>query len=60
MWQLALVQGPSVTIFAEGGSQRKQFDGFDAAVVALLKAGWEPFGADSGNLVVIWFRRRVS
>lgn len=59
MWTLALVQGPNVTIYAASGSQRKSFPDFAAAVSALLKEGWEPFSADSGNLVVVWFRMKV-
>jgi len=59
MWKLAVVQGPSVTIYEVAGPQRKQFSDFAAAVVALLKDGWEPFSADSGNAVMIWFRMQV-
>ena len=59
MWQLALVQGPGVTVFGAGGSQRQNFSDFGTAVAALLKDGWEPFSADSHNLVVVWFRKRV-
>jgi hypothetical protein len=59
MWKLALVQGPNVTVFDANGSQRKSFPDFGAAIAALLKDGWEPFGADSGNVVLVWFRMRV-
>jgi hypothetical protein len=58
MWKLALVQGQNVTIFESGGSKRQQFPDFQAAVAAMLKDGWEPFSADSGNLVVVWFRKQ--
>jgi hypothetical protein len=60
MWLLARVQGPGVTIFTPSGSQRKNFNDFDAAVAAILQDGWEPFGADSNNVVLVWFRKRVS
>ena len=60
MWKLALVQGPNVTIFEAAGGQRKQFPDFTQAVAAMLKEGWEPFAADSGNTVMIWMRMRVS
>ena len=59
MWKLALVQGPNVTYFDANGTQRKSFPNFGDAVAALLKEGWEPFSADSGNLVLVWFRFRV-
>ncbi len=57
MWMMARVQGPGVMIFAPGGVQRKNFNDFDSAVVALLKEGWEPFAADSGNAVMVWLRK---
>lgn len=57
MWLLARVQGPGVTIFTSGGVQRKNFPDFDNAVAALLKEGWEPFAADSQNVVLVWFRK---
>ncbi len=60
MWQLARVQGPGVTIFGPGGSQRKNFSDFDAAVAAMLQDGWEPFAADSNNVVLVWFRKRTA
>ena len=60
MWKLALVQGPNVIIFDAAGQQRKSFPDFASAVAAILKEGYEPFGADSGNTVLIWFRMRVS
>lgn len=59
MWLMALAQGPGVTFFGPNGSQRKQFADFAAGVAALLQDGWEPFGADSGNVVLVWFRKRV-
>ena len=59
MWKLAVVQGPSVTIYEEAGAQRKQFSDFATAVASMLKDGWEPFSADSGNAVMIWFRKQV-
>lgn len=59
MWKLAVVQGPSVTIYEETGAQRKQFSDFAAAVASMLKDGWEPFSADSGNAVMIWFRKQT-
>ena len=59
MWRLALVQGPNITFFEQNGPQRKNFNDFAAAVAALLKDGWEPFGADSNNTVVVWFRKKV-
>ena len=59
MWKLAVVQGPSVTIYEVAGPQRKQFSDFGAAVASMLKDGWEPFSADSGNAVMIWFRMQV-
>ena len=59
MWKLALVQGPNVTMYDGSGVQRKSFPDFPAAVSAMLKEGWEPFSADSSNLVVIWFRLRA-
>ncbi len=59
MWKLALVQGPNVTFFEAGGSQRKSFSDFPNAVAAMLKDGWEPFGADSANTVLIWFRMKI-
>ena len=58
MWLLARVQGPGVTLFTPKGSQRKNFDDFDQAVAALLQDGWEPFAADSVNVVLVWFRKR--
>ncbi len=60
MWKLALVQGPNVTYFDGSGSQRKSFPDFAAAVASLLKEGWEPFSADSGNVVLVWFRFRLA
>ena len=60
MWKLAMVQGPNVSIFEAAGMQRKSFPDFQAAVAALLKDGWEPFSADSGNTVLVWFRMKVS
>lgn len=60
MWLLARVQGPGITIFTPQGSQRKNMADFDTAVGALLQDGWEPFGADSNNVVLVWFRKRVS
>jgi hypothetical protein len=59
MWKLALVQGPNVTYFDASGTQRKSFSDFPTAVAAMLKDGWEPFAADSGNTVLVWFRLRV-
>ncbi len=56
MWKLAVVQGPNVQIFDASGAQRKSFPDFAAAVAAMLKDGWEPFSADSGNAVMVWFR----
>lgn len=60
MWKLAMVQGPNAMIFEASGVQRKSFADFPTAVSALLKEGWEPFSADSGNTVLVWFRMRVS
>jgi hypothetical protein len=60
MWKLALVQGPNVTFFDASGVQRKSFTDFPTAVAAVLKDGYEPFGADSVNTVLIWFRLRVA
>lgn len=60
MWKLAIVQGPNVQIIEAGGTQRKSFSDFTAAVAALLKDGWEPFSADSGNAVMVWFRIKVN
>ncbi|MBN1562196.1 MAG: hypothetical protein JXA10_00025 [Anaerolineae bacterium] len=59
MWLLARVQGPGVTVFTPKGSQRKNFNDFDEAVGFMLQNGWEPFGADSGNVVLVWFRKRA-
>jgi len=59
MWKLAMVQGPSVTIYDGAGAQRKQFPDFAQAIAAMLKDGWEPFAADSGNAVMLWLRLRV-
>jgi hypothetical protein len=59
MWKLALVQGPSIVIYEAGGSSRKQANDFATAVQTLLKEGWEPFAADSGNAVMVWFRIRA-
>lgn len=59
MWKLALVQGPNVSYFDASGMQRKQFSDFQQAVAAMLKEGWEPFSADSGNTVMVWFRIRI-
>ncbi len=59
MWLLARVQGPGVTLFSPNGSQRKTFGDFDMAVAALLQDGWEPFAADSNNVVLVWFRKRA-
>ncbi len=58
MWKLALVQGPNIIFYEAGGSSRKQMADFAQAVAALLKDGWEPFAADSGNAVMVWFRLR--
>ncbi len=58
-YKLALAQGPSVTYYDANGATRKQFPDFASAVAALLKEGWEPFGADSGNQVLVWFRLKV-
>ena len=60
MWKLALVQGPNVIVYDATGVQRKQFPDFTQAVAAMLKEGWEPFAADSGNAVMLWMRMRVS
>ena len=60
MWKLALVQGPNVQLFEAAGTQRKSFPDFPAAIAAMLKDGWEPFSADSGNTVLVWFRMKVS
>ncbi len=60
MWKLALVQGPNVQIFEAAGTKRKLFPDFPAAMAAMLKDGWEPFSADSGNTVLVWFRLKVS
>jgi hypothetical protein len=60
MWKLALVQGPNVQYFEASGTQRKSFNDFPTAIATLLKDGWEPFGADSGNTVLVWFRMKVS
>ena len=61
MWKLALIQGPNVVVYeASGAAQRKQFPDFAQAVAAMLKDGWEPFAADSGNAVMLWLRMRVS
>ncbi len=57
MWKLAVVQGPNVTIYDGAKIDRKSFPEFAAAVNALLKDGWEPFSADSGNAVMVWFRK---
>jgi len=59
MWKLALVQGPAVMIYDSNGATRKQFPDFGQAVASLLKEGWEPFAADSGNAVMVWLRMRV-
>ncbi len=59
MWLLARAQGPGVTLFTPKGSQRKNFKDFDEAVAALLQDGWEPFGADSQNTVLVLCMRRV-
>ena len=60
MWKLALVQGPNAQFFDANGGSRKSFSDFTAAVAAMLKDGWEPFSADSGNAVMVWFRMKVS
>lgn len=60
MWKLAMVQGPNVQIFTAAGIERKSFPDFGAAIGAMLKDGWEPFGADSGNTVLVWFRMKGS
>jgi hypothetical protein len=59
MWKLALVQGPNVTIFDTNGMQRKSLADFGTAIATMLKDGWEPFSADSGNTVLVWFRLKV-
>jgi hypothetical protein len=59
MWKLAVVQGPNVTMYDASGVQRKQFSDFQTAISAMLKDGWEPFSADSGNAVMVWFRLRA-
>lgn len=59
MWLMARAQGPGVTIFTPNGVQRKNFPDFDTAVAALLKDGWEPFAADSQNVVLVWFRKQA-
>jgi hypothetical protein len=59
MWKLALVQGPNIQIFEASGTSRKSFPDFATAMSTLLKEGWEPFGADSGNTVLVWFRMKV-
>jgi hypothetical protein len=59
MWKLALVQGPNVTIYEASGVQRKNLPDFGQAVAAMLKEGWEPFSADSGNAVMVWMRLKV-
>ncbi|HLY27353.1 MAG TPA: hypothetical protein VKQ72_13505 [Aggregatilineales bacterium] len=59
MWKLAVVQGPNVTYYEASGTQRKSFSDFATAVSAMLKDGWEPFSADSGNTVLIWFRMKA-
>ena len=60
MWKLALVQGPNVIIYeGSAAAARKQYPDFAQAVAALLKDGWEPFAADSGNAVMVWMRMRV-
>jgi hypothetical protein len=58
MWKLALVQGPNVSIFDGSGMSRKNFPDFGQAVAAMLKEGWEPFSADSGNTVMVWMRMK--
>jgi hypothetical protein len=59
MWKIALVQGPNVMVYEGTGATRKQFPDFSQAVAAMLKEGWEPFAADSGNAVMVWMRMRV-
>jgi hypothetical protein len=59
MWKLAVVQGPNVTYYEAAGSQRKSFQDFQTAISAMLKDGWEPFSADSGNTVMVWFRMKA-
>jgi hypothetical protein len=59
MWKLALVQGPSVTVYDGSGATRKQHPDFATAVTSMLKEGWEPFAADSGNAVMVWMRLRA-
>lgn len=60
MWKLAMIQGPNAQFFDANGATRKSFPDFASAVAALLKEGWEPFSADSGNAVMVWFRMRIS
>lgn len=61
MWQLALVQGPNVTMYSHTGDiKRENMGEFQKALAYMLSNGWEPFSAGETNLVVIWFRRRVS
>lgn len=59
MWKLALVQGPNVIIYEANGMRRENHSEFQKAISAMLQQGWEPFGADSSNLVVVWFRMKA-
>jgi hypothetical protein len=60
MWQLAVVQGPNITIYgADGNMQRHNAGEFQKALGMMLQQGWEPFGAGDSNLVVVWFRKKV-
>jgi hypothetical protein len=59
MWKLALVQGPNITVFEASGATRKNAPDFNQAIAMMLKEGWEPFAADSGNTVLVWFRLRA-
>jgi len=60
MWQLALVQGPNITFWAGEGSKRENKGEFNTAVQFLLANGWEPMSGGDNNLVVVWFRKRIS
>lgn len=62
MWALASVQGPNITMYGpQAGQVQKENKGeFAAAINFMLSNGWEPMSAGDQNLVVVWFRKRVS
>jgi len=60
MWQLAMVQGPNITFWAAEGTKRENKGEHAAAISFMLANGWEPMSGGDTNLVVVWFRKRIS